>query len=521
MSSKLTAQQREVVTNNNGMARYLQSLQSGSDVTPRSWLYEDVSTDEVLAKWMQHLKSMEGKPTLDEVYQFELGALSKWGPQGAVEPFEELRSLIEETFKASSPLAAVKTEEWKQAKKLAMLELTKATGFKRLRPASYASVVDDMRSSDTLESNSAWPDFGRRNKPEMLKAALAAAKSGKWQEYPAIVLFRNYNKKTSPVWMFPMATNIVEGSFVQPVQQRLMKAQTPFFAPWIGFENVRKTVSQAYNDNWFIQASDFTKTDEHFTRHTTLEVYDVLKYCFQEGSWPALLQSMTHMNTISLVTGEDEIYHGEHGVSSGSTWTNFIETVFDLIFAYYVMLKLAHKHEGLYAIGDDMSWVSREFSPQFSEELETLGRDVNQMINADKTTNEKNQVKSLQRLFIRGFTVPETNLVSGIYPTVSALKSAVFPEKFHNPKLWNKDMFAASIFMILENCVDHPLFNEFVQFVVRGNSYLAEFARLKALTLTNVTSATKLLPGFNPTYNQEKSDKSLADFESMSIASEL
>lgn len=38
---KLTAHQREIVENNNGMTRYLSALEEGRPATPRSWLYED------------------------------------------------------------------------------------------------------------------------------------------------------------------------------------------------------------------------------------------------------------------------------------------------------------------------------------------------------------------------------------------------------------------------------------------------------------------------------------------------
>nr|WPA70734.1 MAG: RNA-dependent RNA polymerase [Mystacina tuberculata picobirnavirus 6] len=124
-------------------------------------------------------------------------------------------------------------------------------------------------------------------------------------------------------------------------------------------------------------------------------------------------------------------------------------------------------------------------------------------------------------MFIRGYNNPKTSVIRGVYPTLRALKTLVYPEKFHNPKLWNSDMFCARVYMILENCVDHPLFEDFVHFIARSNRHLIPFARKGKAELDKITRETKLLPAFNPTYNQEKRDTSLKNFESIRIASLL
>uniref|UniRef100_A0AB38ZJT3 RNA-dependent RNA polymerase n=1 Tax=Shrew picobirnavirus 3 TaxID=3139562 RepID=A0AB38ZJT3_9VIRU len=159
--------------------------------------------------------------------------------------------------------------------------------------------------------------------------------------------------------MFPFSTNLVEGSFMQPLQKALISTEhrysDGFFAPWRGFSKVRDRVSTYYADPEIsIAASDFTETDIHFRLPATLEVYSVIKHCFQKKYHDDLLQSLTHMHTIPLVVGENEIVYGSHGVSSGSVYTNFIETIYGKIYATYVHLLFLNTF-GLYGIGDDLA----------------------------------------------------------------------------------------------------------------------------------------------------------------------
>nr|AVX53271.1 RNA-dependent RNA polymerase [Marmot picobirnavirus] len=549
-TTSLTQQEREVIALNDSLGRYLESLSTGRAATPRSWLYEGDPTPEVtLDNWMRILGRLKtGTEYEREVYQFDISQLEKWGPQGQVAPLEDLMPIVEEGFMLadSKKPPVFNSQEWQDAKEATFWDLNAFS----LRPASYQHVLDDMRARDTLESNSGWPLFQRRNSKEVVAASISDAEDGSWKRYPAIALFRNYNQKTRLVWMFPMSTNLVEGSFFQPLQSAIIKSRTSWkwkgvFAPWFGFEACRKEITQVYRDmagvhkndpNRTVAASDFASTDAHFTIWHTLEVYDIIKHCFQKQYWTALRESLVHMHSIPLVIGKDSQLAGLHGVSSGSNWTNFVETIFDIAFGHYVALTVGQHAPGgpityqqertildsdfmakcMYAIGDDMTWLCDRYDEKFAELLEEAGREVGHVIKAEKTTNYYNKVKTLQRLFQRGYNRPDSQC-RGVYSTVRALKSSVYPERFHKPKLWSSDMFCARQFMILENCVDHPLFEEFVQFVCRGQKDLIPFAKNPASKLKTITRETKLLPGFNPTYNQEKRDQALSTFQSVDV----
>lgn len=522
MIKKLPKEFLSVISQNNGLEQYLSNLLIGRSFTPRSWLYENVkNADDILTRWKDKLAVLQNGSTFEqEVYQFDISQEEKWGPQGGIAPISDLLdSVVLPSFQDHPPVPrAFTTDDWEVEAEIATINDLMDYGIRGLRPASYERVVDDMRARDTLESNSGWPDFTRRNKPEVIDAAIAAAKNGAWQYYPAIALFRNYRNKTRLVWMFPMAANIVEGSYFQPLQSSFVKVNHPFYAPWVGFEKVREAITEAYDSGKYIAASDFSSTDAHFQIHSTRAIQHVLGNLLQRQYFPGLQLSLERMHNIPLIIGPDQMVSGYHGVSSGSNWTNFVETVFDHVFSNYVEIKMGYPaYTGLYAIGDDMAWVSDVYQEDFAQKLEIFGKEVGQVIKAEKTTNERNKVKTLQRLFQRGYRRPD-GLLRGVYSTIRALNSSVYPERYHDPKKWSSDMFCARQYMILENCVDHPLFEEFVKYVVQGQKDLIPFAKKDDAELERIHRKTKLLPGLNTTYNQEKRDTSLSNFESVKLA---
>ena len=527
--TKLHSSQLSVIEGNNGLKMYLSGLSVGREATSRSSLYhlpnktELLSPDDILERWKRILISLDNGDIFDKnVFQFDSRQLEKWGPQGEVAPIADLMDeIVLPTFSRSSDHPpAFATKNWALAKRSAVRILHR-NGAKGLSPVSYKRVIDDMRARDTLESNSGWPLFTKRNKPEVITQSIKEAEDGRWKTYPAIALFRNYNRKTRLVWMFPMSANLVEGSFFQSLQSVLMKSELAkqFLAPWSGFEQVREVMTSAFAANKFVAASDFSATDAHFQLATSMEVFDVISQCFQPRYRSALEESIRYMHEIPLVVGPTTMIVGEHGVSSGSNWTNFIETIFDLILAEYVKIEVG-SYQGLYAIGDDMSWYSDTYDAKFADKLAEIGESVGQEIKSEKTTNDRDKVKSLQRLFQRGYARPDGKL-RGVYSTIRALKSLVYPERFHSPKVWSKDMEAIRDFMILENCVDHPLFEQFCRFVSEGDPHLREFARYSREKQAELFRQSKLVPGLNTTYNQEKRDSSLSEFASVKFIANL
>lgn len=519
--SKLTSTQRYVVAKTPGMSSYLRGLEQGRKATPHSWLYENQSSDATLAQWREHLAALEhGNPIEKAVFQFDEKQLVKFGPQGEIPPISEALETIADQYEPGLATPLFSTRKWQLAKEDAR-KLLFGNRPMSMRPLSFNNVIDDMRERDTLTTNSGWPLFTRRSKPEVVRASIEDAMSGKAYQYPAIILFRYYNKKLRPVWMYPMSLNLIENSFQQVLQEAVRKVVPEYVAPWQGFEDVKRVVTSKWLPATLAFGGDVSAMDAHFKEAQMEEVFDVVKYCFQQQYWESLHRSMTAVNNIDIVVGSDAIIANQpHGIASGSGWTQFSETMFQFILSRYQAISNIG-FQGQCAIGDDQLTFYQGLQHRAKYSVD-LYQSAGLPANIDKQSDEIDKTTFLQRMFIRGWHSREdSNILGGVYPTIRALNSSLNPERFHDPDAWNSDMFCIRQFMILENTVDHPLFQEFVQFVCKGQKDLIPFAKKSAAELFAVTRQSRALPGLNPTYNQEKRDKPLASFESIKLAREL
>lgn len=529
---QLTAQERTVVQSNPGMSSYLTNLERGRPMTPRSWLYEDQPEQAVLTQWLEVLRTLQDSETGRIVYQFDTRQLEKFGPQGGIPPISEALVTMEPSYAPYSPELPEISES--QSKEIAQA-LFNTTRLGTQRPRSYERVVDDMATRDTLSTNSGWPDFGRRKRDEILHRAIQDARSGVAYEYPAIILFRYYNKKLRPVWMYPMAMNLIEGSFTQVIQLAIRgDATTPpdekvysekpksglaYTAPWSGFEEVKKQVTIQWRDAKLAVGGDTTQMDAHFRSEHMQLVFKVVRWLFQRSYWDALWVCMRHVNDIQIVVGPNSKLVGQHGVASGSGWTQLCETVYQFIMFYLSKRVVAGS-----GIGDDLAWFSRDTKITLSGVAKYL-QQWGLPANAAKQSVSQGSLTYLQRLFLEGYpSRGDKRVLGGIYPTIRALNSSLNPERFHNPKTWNSDMFCIRQYMILENVVDHPLFEEFAQFVARGQKDLVPFAKRVVADhawAAELQTASRELPGLNPTYNQEKRFKPLYEFEGIKYVAQL
>jgi len=316
--------------------------------------------------------------------------------------------------------------------------------------------------------------------------------------------------------MFPMSMNLLESQFTQLIQETIPLSPTiwvrEYVSPWNGFETVKKIATAQWGSGR-IFGGDTTAMDAHMRLAQTRLVFEIVKWLFQESEWDDLYHCMSHVNDIPLLVGRNSITTGLHGYSSGSGWTQLGETILQMFMAYC----LKCRGQG---IGDDFYWLNEtgESAEFFVDYMAKFGLPAKE----EKQSDEADSFSFLQRYFHRGFYSRESSMVlGGYYPTIRALNSSLNPEKFHKPAVWDSRMFCVRQFMILENCVDDPSFMEFISFVCKGQRDLIPFAKMSAKEIDTAQAQSRLIPGFNPSYNQEKLLKPLSSFESIRIASGL
>jgi hypothetical protein len=370
-----------------------------------------------------------------------------------------------------------------------------------------------MHDRDTLSTNSGFPNFIRRS---LVKdKEIQYAKTGEAFDFPAIILFRQYNGKLRPVWMYPMSMNLIELRYEQPLKKAIRTSPTEwvreYVSPWAGYNDVKLTLTKQWPHAAPIVGGDTTKMDAHMRKAQMRLFYEIIKWYFQKSYWEELYRAVMRTNEIPLLIGRITTIIGDHGLASGAGFTQTSETVLTLFMAWLRQCT----GQG---IGDDFTWNIDMTAQEVVDYLASFGLPANE----DKQDIGTESISFLQRLNRQGFFSREDpTCLGGYYPTIRALNSSLNPEKFHKPKDWNSDMFCIRQYMILENCVDDPCFVEFLKFVVNGQKDLIPFAKKSAKELRRIQRKARLIPGLYPSYNQEKRDKPLDSFVSIQLAKTL
>lgn len=508
--SLLNHDERNIVRHNNGLANYLNQLVKGREATPHSWLFERESSQTTLNRWLKFLKPLErGNETERKIYAFDLKQVEKFGPQGGVPPVKE--AMKTESFQEQYVKSSVTA-------RIVLRPLDRILGLSQLKYWTFEEIYNSMKKRGTLSTNSGWPLFKRRRLAYSKDRAYA--ESGASYNFPAIILFRSYNGKLRVVWMYPQSQNLIEYTATNPLQDAI-KESSRYTTPWLGFEHVKKRFTELWNLHPFAFGGDTTAMDAHMQLPQLNCVGHMCATLFADPT--NMLQSLRHVSNIDLVVGPEQIIRDQqHGIASGSGWTQLSETIFQIgMFDKYIRdhsLPLT-VDDGM-GIGDDYVWFF-DSQPK-SEDITSLWEANGLPSKVEKQSNNANDCTFLQRLFIKGFfSRDDSKVLGGIYPTIRALNSLLNPENFHSPKVWNSDMFCTRVYEILENTVDHPLFEEFCRFVVKGQKDLLPFAKMAESKQNAAQISARLIPGFNPTYNQEKMDKPLSEFSSIKYVRSL
>lgn len=503
----VSREERAIIDGNDSLHQYLADLARGRRSTPHSWLYEHEDASTTLERWIPLMKKGNStSPFSDEMNIFDLAQVKKFGPQGAVPPFDsdEVKEVLEPLYASSlydNPSAL--KHWWDKADEFGQMVFRHT---RRSGPLPYELVLEDMANRETLTSNSGFPRFTRRSAVSRLEVRDAVA--GHAFDYPAIILFRFYYGKLRPVWMYPMAANLVEASFQQPIQKALQESPLEwvrnYLTPWAGYEYVKRTLTDQWHGQQ-VDGGDTTKMDAHMRPAQLTLFYHIVKWLFQEKYWSDLERSVLQVNTIDLLVSPQQKIVGTHGLASGSSWTQLSETVLQLFMAWNAEVI----GQG---IGDDFYWLSSMSAKELVDYLGQFGLPAN----AEKQSVEMDSLTFLQRWNHQNFFSREDGRVLGAYyPTVRALGSMLWPEKFHKPKDWNSDMFCTRNYTICENCVDDPCFGEFMTFVARGQRDMIPFAKKTSRELNAIQKRARELRGLFPSYNQEKLEKPLSSFASI------
>nr|AVA30702.1 RNA-dependent RNA polymerase [Picobirnavirus sp.] len=524
---KFPARLQRSIAESRSFQQALERLKTGKDSTPRSWVYEDKSPEWILNTWCEKLAGLGEDKDLRLISEWDLSKKSKFAAQGGVAPFSERQETLKEYWAHLSPSAVFNDLYWK----LAIKRAVRILGFNRTGvPYSVDAVVKRGLYDDKYNTSSGDPLFIKRKRPEAIIQAKQACEDGTWDQFYPVLGSRASMGKTGAearwIFMFPMSVNLMEQKFQQPLQDYLRNRrphhhELDFFTPWDGYEEVQRVISREAPLIPVKFGCDYSKMDQHFNFYHALQCFEVIKHFFNPKYWNDLYKSIRYTFFCDVVA-PDCLIAGPHAMPSGSGWTNFLETVFNFILVQYCILKYHIPIHVSMGIGDDQLWFIRSKDREekdlvkLTDFIVSIFNSVNLEANA-----EKQEVSTIMASFLQrrsyAFWNPNSVKYAGIYPTVRALTSEIYPEFYHNEKEWTKNTFALRCLMILENCNRHPLFKEFCIFIANGNKNILEFAQLPDAEILLTRHQAKKIANFIPTYNQEKQKELVTHFESLKI----
>nr|UAW00454.1 MAG: RNA-dependent RNA polymerase [Porcine picobirnavirus] len=516
------AEVQEDLDSNHNFQMALNRLETGSKDTPRSWFYETKTPEWILGTITSKL---DGMKDLKDISEYDLSKVDKFGPQGGAAPLRDRLGSLNEYFEHLTPPPIVKDKIFQQAKKRVIRKLRfNESGV----PLTLKAVTERGLGEQKYNTNSGYPLFRKRKSKEALDEALSIGYDSITKKYPCTLGSRAQMGKTGEearnIFMAAMGVNVAGQTFQMPLQDYIRGRHERFFLPWEGWTEVQKEISAEWDDALKFGA-DYSKMDQHFNLHHGLEVYDVIKHYFKKAYWDKLKESILYVFHVPILTNLGYIDQ-EHAMPSGSEWTNFLETMWNFIFIHYLEIKYHLKFKSAMGIGDDQLWFLETTSKWSDKQIEKFVKIIcDEFDYAGLPGNpEKQEVSYTKTGFLQRLCTDEWNgrdgktRAAGVYSLVRNVTSEVYPERYHNDPEWDKRMFALRCIMIAENCNQHPLFEWYVkEFLAKANDNILEFVAQTDAQIQADELRAKNIANFIPSYNQEKQDQSLLNFDTLKL----
>jgi hypothetical protein len=425
----------------------------------------------------------------------EVSNRSKFGPRSIALPWLDRKAGVYEYFSDE-----VKVTPPKVAKNVR----------RNLRPKDINNSLNLLKNN----TNSGLPFYtDKRNVKDVYKRDLATLLKRK---DPCIMFTRTQEGgKTRTVWGYPMADTLQEMRYYAPLldYQKRLDWRNSLISPDAVDIKMTKLIDYALETGLKLLSIDFSAYDQ--TLKTTLQMaaFDYIKQLFQPSAAEDLDQIAKRFNTIGLVT-PDGVLSGAHGVPSGSTFTNEVDSI-----CQYLIANSFGLNSNLFDIqGDDGAYALED-----PNGLKDYFRSFGLQVNDDKSYVTNDYLVYLQQLFHPDYR-DNAGIIGGIYPTYRALNRILYPERFtdfaESDDIKGQDYFSIRTICILENCKNHPLFRQFVEYVYSLDKYNLRYSN---------EGLSKFVKRFEQSsgsqgifyFRREDNPKGLRAFKTVSILNEL
>lgn len=421
------------------------------------------SDDVVISPAMKNIEDTEienfVRETINNSEQFsqylidiEESNLAKLGPRSIAKPWSERRSDLEAYFTDEPLLEKDVFLEYRNSYR----EQFSIDG--RLRPVSTETAVDN------LESSSAGGLPYLRKKGDLRKEGLATER---WRGvYPCMIYTRTQEGgKTRNVMGVGISDVIFEMKYHQaflPTEKNLHWRQAIVSPDAVDLAISRMLNSMTMKDE--IVCLDFSTYDASITPELSGRAFAFICAHFSNNYSSEIYELYERFATIPFYTPDGE-YSGNHGVPSGSAFTNTIDSI-----VQYLVLHdhLGHLRSDTVQIqGDDGIYLLDGGS---SDALIDSFNNSGLVVNADKSDKFANQEGTFLQRYYHPMYTGTHSTYGGVYSIARALLRLKYLEKFIDDvgpeeELTGDDYFVLRAISILENCKYHPHFHDLIDFV--------------------------------------------------------
>jgi hypothetical protein len=428
----------------NTLSRILEDAVKGSNDVSMTPIGKHNDPAKILDGWKAIYEANIDKIT-PELQSLEESNVSKFGPRSIAVPWEERRDSVSAYFGADN----VNAHDYS----------TETPVANRLRPLGANTAVRFLKNS----TNAGMP-YLRKKGP--LKEEVVNNLSDLLQRKDPCVMFTRTqeSKKTRTVWGYPFADVLQEMRFYRPLLD--IQKQQSWRAAIRNPESVDTAMTTLINysleRNMELVSIDFSQYDATVREGLQTAAFQYVKQCYQHQFHSEIDVIANRMLTIGLIT-PDGVMSGPHGVPSGTAFTNEVDSLAQYVVASRIPLDLNH-----YQIQGDDGAYATDNPDILKEHFKNAGLNVND----EKSYVAKDYCIYLQNLYSKKYE--RDGMISGIYPTFRALGKIVYQERFNDFSDYDiegRDFFAIRTISILENCRNHPLFEEFVKYVQKLDKY--------------------------------------------------
>jgi len=438
----------------------LDNVQKGSDTVLTAPYAKEKTVDEILSG-LDRIYNDNLSKCNEVLKDLEDSNRSKFGPMSIAKDWEERKETLYDSFGEELTSKTFKPFLLTTPQRLRPISVTSAVGY--LKNNSNSGLPDVTKKKNVKESLNGY------TLDDLASIIQSYLYEGKVIKELACLLFTRTqeNSKTRNVWGFSIFATVFEMIFYRPILdiQSKQSWRAALRKPDDVSAGITKLIDYSIEKDLEVLSIDFSRYDNSVKYRLITSAFETISLAFQN-------KYKYHFNMIKdffincpIVT-PDGILQGQHGVPSGSTFTNEV----DSIVQYGIALESDAVCElSLAQVQGDDGVYSCLNSKLLIEHFKSYGLNVND----DKSYIAKNWAIFLQSLFHTDYR-DENRVINGIYPIYRALNRIIHLERFDDFLEYGingKDFFSIRTISILEQCKHHPLFKELVTYVWSLDKY--------------------------------------------------